>query len=314
MNPKNTLKATGAIILFTLNFAPAAQAGTINILCTQAEYEMPGSTCGSYMGTTTDGTIFQANADPSEPATGTGVFKPFVRVQENGNGSDGVTGTQNGYNTDVGEPDINFDTKAGLWTHSVLFGDLGTIEIGGLSYYQFQLDANESGKADSDQNKLDITDIQIYVGNDTNMATPESGSGYTGTAFNNPYDGTLGGTNSLLGLAPVWTLDSLLNEDVTVTLQASICDAGGPKGTGGQCGSGHGDMNLFILESMFTGADTDYFVFYTEYGNADFGVDSGFEEWNYLAKTASVPEPSSIVLMGLGLLGMSAATRRRKHV
>ena len=259
----------------------SAQAQLIRIWCTATE------PCGESSGTTQDGTIFEAEANPTNPATGTGVFKPFVRIQDS-------SGTQSGYNTDTGNPAINFDTKAGLWTHSVLFGDLGTIDIGGLSYYQFSLDANENGSAGSDANKLDLTAIQIFLG-DERLKTPESFGGYTGTQF----DGSAAG-NLLAGYTPVWSLDNDTNGDVTVNLQASICD------TAGQCGSGKGDLKLFILESLIQGAPEDYFVFYTEYDN----VGSGFEEWNYLARSVTVPEPGTLAMLGFGLTGLVAFRRR----
>ncbi len=265
--------------------AQAVPTQQINILCTATE------PCGQSTGTTLDGTIFEAEANPTMPSTGTGVFKPFVRIQDS-------TGTQSGYNTDAPNNDPQFDTKSGPWTHSVLFGDLGTIDIGGSSYYQFSLDSNENGSATSLLNQIDLTEIQIFVGG-SNLMIPENHGGYLGTQFD---DGTLF-DNTLAGFTPVWTLDNAINGDVTVTLQSSICD------TKGQCGSGKGDLNLFILESMITGSPDDYFAFYTEYDQ----VGSGFEEWKYLAKSSSVPEPGMVALLAVGLLGM-VVIRRKKTV
>jgi len=272
------------VVAFGVFGVGSAHAQLIKIWCTADE------PCGESSGTTVDGTIFEAEANPTTPATGTGVFKPFVRVQDS-------SGTQSGYNTDTGNPDINYDTKAGLWTHSVLFGDLGTVDIGGLSYYQFSLDANENGNAGSDANKIDLTAIQIFLGGEK-LKTPESFGGYTGTQF----DGSAA-DNELAGYAPIWSLDNATNGDVTVNLQASICD------TAGQCGSGKGDLKLFILESLLKGNAEDYFVFYTEYNN----VGSGFEEWNYLAKSVTVSEPGTLAMLGLGLTGLVVFRRRVRH-
>lgn len=241
-------------------------------------------------GTTADGTVFNADPNPSEPATGTGVFEPFVRIEATGN-TDSPGTLQNGYNTDTGEPGTNFDTKGGShWTRSITLGEIGLVERDGIIYYQFILDANEEGRAGSEANQIDITDVQIYLGSEELFANPENSvlGGYTGTAF----DST---DNFLLGEAPVWTLDSAINGDVTVILNASICD------TPGQCGSGHGDMEMLIPETLFDGLDTDYLVFYTEYERAG-RPSGGFEEWSTKSAATPIPEPSAALIFGLGAL------------
>jgi hypothetical protein len=230
-----------------------------------------------------------AEPNPTNPSTGTGVFEPFLRIGA-GNGAlvtPGDEGHQLGYNTDTGEPDINYDTKDGSnWTRSVLFSELGVIE----GYYVLSLDANETSKGTTEENQITILDMQIYVGGSA-LQYPEANGGYT-EPFNS-------GTNSLAGFAPVWTLDNATNGDMNVILQASICDAPG------QCGSGHGDLDVFIPQSLFSGLDTDYFVLYTEY----WGAADGFEEWRF--NTADVPEPATASLIIAGLLGLGLYRRLR---
>ena len=247
-------------------------------------------------GTTADGTVFLGDPDPTSPSTGTGVFEPFVRVQQ----SNRHRPLQNGFNTDAGGGDANFNTHGGSdWTRSVLFGELGTVSYNGQSYFLLQLDANQLGNATSDINRITITDMQIYIASDPALANPEAvgtgpyGNGYTGTAFNSPYNGVPGGTSSLLGYAPIWTLDSAENGDVDIILQASIC------ASNGQCGSGHGDLSVYIPSAYLSGRATDQFVFYTEYS----GANDGFEEWRFSSgPSQQVPEPGSLLLLGAGFI------------
>ncbi len=280
---KGLMLLSAAALAFGVG-AGTAGAQTINILT------------DTDTGTTVDGTFFSADPNPSLPSTGTGVFNPFVRVQTNGSG-----GLQNGFNTDA-QNHANFDTKTGTWTHSVLFGSLTTVTMNGNSYYELTLDANQVGPAGSIGNRIDITDLQIYIGSDPNLANPEAvgsgpyGNGFTGTTFTS-------GAGGLLGLSPVWALDNGTNGDVTVVLQSSICD------TPGKCGSGHGDMDLLIPTSLLgSHAPTEYFVFYSEYAVAN----SGFEEWSVLSAPSQVPEPSTLLLLGSGFLGLAAYRRFRK--
>ncbi len=275
-----TLVALGSALLAF--GAPGANAATMQIDILDI-----GDT-----GTTADGTIFVADPNPTEPSTGTGVFEPFHRVQVTGRTDDTL---QNGYNTEAGEPDINYDTKGGKWTDSILLGDLGVVEEGGVEYYVLSLDANEPGRYGSLANEIDITDIQIYLG--TSFAEPELTDGYTGTPFDS-------GDNGLLGEAPAWTLDSGINGDVTVTLAAGICDSKG------QCGSGHGDLTIFIPTDYLPGDPDDYFVLYTEYARAGH-ASGGFEEWRALTGARPIPEPSSALVFALGLGLVHGRLRRR---
>ena len=156
--------------------ASQARATTIiEILCSSTE------TCGGkYTGTTADGTIFVANPLPTNPSTGTGVFQPFKRVQRNG------SGLQSGFSTDESGPDINFDTKGGLWTRSVQMWEFDFFTINNVGYVELILDANEAGQAQSSKNQITLTQMQIFIGSNADLARPEAAdndpntTGYTG--------------------------------------------------------------------------------------------------------------------------------------
>lgn len=288
----------------------------IKILCKESEG------CGSFSGTTGDGTQFTSAPNPTTPSTGTGVFEPFVRIQRpsagigrnydpsnpcNGNGDcvdigGGVmVASENGFNTDANSGQANFDTKGGSdWTRSVKMSEF-TVTSGG--FLVLSLDANQLGKSTEDINRLVITQLEIYIG--PGLANPEaSNSGIEDTG----YDGTLfdfdsGQTDDkLLGLAPHWSLDSATNGNVDIVLQASICDSNG------QCGSGHGDLNVFIPWKLLGSFNPDdNFVLYSEYLH----VNDGFEEWRFASVAGQVPAPGTLALLGIGLAGLAFRRRQR---
>src|SRR3989338_1858801 len=79
--------------------------------------------------------------------SGTGNIDPFVRIQENG--------SEKGYNTDG---TLEFDTKPGTWTHSLLLSSVPIVNIVGTAYYEFLLDA-----AEPSGNSLTIDTLTFYL-------------------------------------------------------------------------------------------------------------------------------------------------------
>jgi hypothetical protein len=97
--------------------------------------------------------------DP-DPATGTGVFKPFVRIQGEG--------VEKGYNTDG---DVEFETKSGLWTHSIKLEDIYVSE----ESLEFLLDINQYQGGEGEFLSLDL--MKIYLSPSPNLDYYSSGLG-----------------------------------------------------------------------------------------------------------------------------------------
>src|SRR5881628_2890576 len=92
--------------------------------------------------------------DHWEQPTGTGVFKPFLTLDSNGQTSTGITQIESAYNTD-GEP-LYLDELRNHWNTLLRVGDLQNVN----GYYAFILDANEPG---SDKSLISIDNIRIYT-------------------------------------------------------------------------------------------------------------------------------------------------------
>jgi hypothetical protein len=223
-----------------------------------------------------DGTIWtQLSTDP----TGTGVYNPFLRLHANDQ--------EEGMNTD-GNANLTYDDVAGIWTHSLTLGQLAVVNEGGIDYYQFTLDINEV--ATDNKQYLSLDELRIYTLAGSASLTTEAA--VTGAGGVERYD-----------------LDQISDQDVYMNYNLNT-------------GSGGDDIRVLIPTSYFAGASsTDQLYFYSKMGatsgmEADFTSDDGFEEWSALLGTAppppdDLPEPSAVMILGTGLLGL-AATRFRK--
>ncbi|TGR28918.1 hypothetical protein EN845_11145 [Mesorhizobium sp. M8A.F.Ca.ET.202.01.1.1] len=93
-----------------------------------------------------NGVLLEATTEGS----GTGNYDSFLRLQ--------ATGIEEGFNTDQNGNVL--DNKASF-THSLLYGDIQSIDVGGTQYLEFRLDLNESNNATN--GTITLTNLQIYI-------------------------------------------------------------------------------------------------------------------------------------------------------
>src|SRR2546423_5362705 len=117
---------------------------------------------GSNGSGTVNGALFQTNNDHP---TGTGVFNPFLTIQN--------SPWEQGYNSGS---DQNFDTKrVPQWNHEIQFSQLRATSINGTDYFGFVVDVNEPNGSKAG---ISLDGLKIFTSSTLQSNTSTNSQGF----------------------------------------------------------------------------------------------------------------------------------------
>jgi hypothetical protein len=185
-------------------------------------------------------------------------------------------GTEEGFNSDA--IPLVLDTTRPKWNHSIQISDLALSPIPGYSsYYEFLLDINEPAAT----SEITQTELEVYVV-DNSVDDAAAIVSYSDLESS----GVL-----------IWDLNGL--EDSQILYDYNLWS-----------GSGQNIDAAFLLDmSLFSGYSPDFYVYL--YAKFEDSAD-GFEEYALRKGVIPVPEPATLILLGVGMMGVAGVARRSR--